>query len=69
MVTLRLSFYECEHYGDMQNYISDMVNCGAKIINSELDTDDETCTIIYSVEDQEEFIKKFIETDSYEFVN
>lgn len=69
MVTLRLSFYECEHNEDMQNYISDMVNCGAKIINSELDTDDETCTIIYSVEDQEEFINKFIETDSYEFVN
>ena len=69
MVTLRLSFYECEHNQDMQNYISDMVNCGAKIINSELDTDDETCMIIYSVEDQEEFIKKFIETDCYEFVN
>jgi hypothetical protein len=69
MVTLRLSFYECEHNEDMQNYISDMVSCGAKIINSELDTDDETCMIIYSVEDQEEFIKKFIETDSYEFVN
>lgn len=69
MVTLRLSFYECEHNQDMQNYISDMVNCGAKIINSELDSDDETCTIIYSVEDQEEFIKKFIETDSYDFVN
>jgi hypothetical protein len=40
MVTLRLSFYECEHNEDMQNYISDMVSCGAKIINSELDTDE-----------------------------
>lgn len=64
-----ISFYECEHNGDMQNYISDMVSCGAKIINSVLDSDDETCTIYYSVEDKEDFIKKFIETDSYEFVN
>ena len=69
MVTLRLSFYECEHNEDMQNYISDMVSCGAKINHSQLDSDDETCTIIYSVEDQEVFIRKFIETDSYEFVN
>jgi hypothetical protein len=69
MKTLTLSFYECEHNQDMQNYISDMVDCGADIVSSRLFADEEICVIQYRVKDQEEFIKKFIDTDSYDFVN
>ena len=64
-----ISFYECEHYGDVNNILEDMRSCGAKIGYTELDEDEETCTIEYEVEDFHEFAIEFKDTESYEFVN
>lgn len=69
MIRSTISFYECEHQGDLNNILEDMRSCGAKIGYTRLDVDEETCTIEYEVEDMGEFINKFIETESYNFVN
>ena len=63
-----LSFYECEHDGDMEIYESDLRKCGAKILSSRLDFEDEECTIEIEVDNYNEFFKKFKETNAYDFV-
>ena len=65
----KIDFYECEHNGDLDNYIEDMVSCGAKIISRELDYDGEVGSVEFEVVDMKEFMSKFEETDSYDFVN
>lgn len=66
-----IEFYECEHGGDLDNYLSDMRECGATIISSHVDYEDEIGYVIYEVDEDnmEDFINKFIETESYEFAN
>ena len=69
MIRSTISFYEVEHQGDLNNILEDMRSCGAKIGYTRLDVDEETCTIEYEVEDMGKFINKFIETESYDFIN
>lgn len=64
-----ISFYECEHQGDLNNILEDMRSCGAKIGYTQLDVDEETCTIEYEVEDMGEFAVQFKDTESYDFIN
>jgi len=66
-----IEFYECEHGGDLENYLSDMRDCGATIISSYVDSEDEIGYVTYEVDedDMEDFIYKFINTEAYEFVN
>jgi hypothetical protein len=69
MVRSTISFYECEHQGDLNNILEDMRSCGAKIGYTRLDVDEETCTIEYEVEDMGEFAIQFKDTESYDFIN
>jgi len=69
MVRSTISFYGCEHQGDLNNILEDMRSCGAKIGYTRLDVDEETCTIEYEVEDMGEFATQFIDTESYDFIN
>jgi len=64
-----IEFYECEHGGDLENYLSDMRDCGATIISSYVDSEDEIGYVTYEVENSDDFIYKFINTEAYEFVN
>jgi hypothetical protein len=64
-----LEFYEAEHHGDVENYKGDIISCGGKILDSDLDEDSETCTITFEVEDKKAFDEKFKETDAFMFLN
>ena len=66
-----IEFYECEHGGDLENYLSDMRDCGATIISSYVDSEDEIGYVTYEVDEDnlETFMDKFKDTEAYEFVN
>jgi hypothetical protein len=69
MKTLTLEFYECEHGGDLNNYMEDIIECGGKIIDSDIDYEAEIGEVVVEVEDEKAFNKLFEETDSYDFLN
>ena len=65
-----IDFYECEHGGDMDNYIDDLYESGAVIVSSQLNFDEETYKIVVDFEKEEKkekFLIKFKETDSFSF--
>ena len=41
MPRLRIPFTECEHSGDMENYTSDIVASGGKVVSTNVDSDAE----------------------------
>lgn len=67
METIRLTFYECEHNGDIRKYSDDMIKCGAKIIDTYVDPNSEIGDIIAEVENYEQFKLLFAETESVDF--
>ncbi len=69
MKTIYLEFYECEHSGDLEMYIADVRNCGARIIKQSVDCDAELGYLTIEVRDEKEFWNEFKETDSYGFLN
>jgi len=66
-MTHTISFHECEHNGDMQNYINDLIEAGAQIENSKINLDAEVCYITVLIDDLIIFLAKSKETDAYEF--
>lgn len=60
-------FTECEHNGDLQNYIEDLELAGAKIIQEIPDFDAEEARVIIEVENIENFKIAYMVTDSYDF--
>lgn len=62
-----ITFNECEHDGDMNAYIDDLVKSGAKVFDKNINEDDETCRIYIEVSDFDDFVSKFSKTDSYGF--
>jgi len=72
MITRTFEFYECEHSGDLGSYEDDVRESGGEIISSELNPRDELGTISIKFENKEkyeEFMKKFKETNAYDFIN
>jgi len=65
---MKLAFSECEHQGDLDNYIADIIKCGGKIIKSEVIADEEEGWILFEVENKNSFWLKFHEVDSFAFV-
>jgi len=63
----QLSFYECEHYGDLDNYIDDVEQSGGTVTSSNINLEAETGTI--DVTHDEGFWDRFKETNSFEFLN
>ena len=68
MIKKTLYFTECEHHGDLDNYISDLRDSGAIIIASTVFPDTEVGEVTIEVKDITTFIKKFKKTESYEFI-
>ncbi len=66
MKRILLSFYECEHNGDLDVYEEDIIESGGKIINSYVDTDLEQGLVIVEVDDS--FMKIFKEIESYQYL-
>lgn len=62
---VEIEFTECEHDGDLDNYIQDIESSGGCVINSTVNYLAEIG--IVSVECESDFFDKFKETDSYEF--
>jgi len=68
-VKIKVSFCECEHDGDLDNYIGDIVSSGGKIVSSSVDSDEERGTVVFEVEDKPTFVEKFKKTNAWEFLN
>jgi hypothetical protein len=62
-----LTFYECEHDGDLNNYLDDIVDCGGEILNKSIDYDSEMGIVQIKIDDL--FWSKFKKTESYEFLD
>lgn len=64
-------FTECEHMGDLNNYVDDLVESGATIISKNITPEDEEGRVVIEVQDEqwENFITKFEETNSFDFSN
>jgi len=67
MKEANILFTECEHDGDLETYLEDLRQSGAKILNSSVNEEEETGTVRVQIEDIKSFIEKFRQTDSYEF--
>ena len=68
MKTINLEFYECEHQGDLDNYISDLPK-GVYVTHRSINYSAETGNITIQVEDDKAFWEEFKKTDAYEFLN
>lgn len=69
LVTKVLRFAECEHSGDLDAYIEDLVKCGATVVDSRVYEDEEECAVKFTVPKAQwaEFVTKFKQTDAYGF--
>jgi len=65
---LKITFTECEHDADLENYADDVRNSGGTIVQSYVNTDEEEGVIIIEVEDKPTFVEKFKQTQAWEFV-
>jgi len=64
---VNLEFHECEHQGDMDNYINDLLDCGATQINSNINYEAEIGTVDFEVKDYGVFLSSFEKVEAYEF--
>jgi translation elongation factor EF-Ts len=67
--TITLSFYECEHQGDLNHYISDLKSSGATIVDKRINREAEVGTVDVEVNNRTKFIEAFKKTDAYHFLN
>ena len=58
-MTIEILFHECEHPGDLNNYIDDITSSGGDIISKEIYYDSETALVEISVENKNEFVTTF----------
>ncbi|MFW6219996.1 MAG: hypothetical protein ACOC33_04075 [bacterium] len=63
-----LTFYECEHYGDIDYICKHLRRSGAKVINGVVDSVTEIGKINISISNKKQFISKLKKTDSYPFL-
>jgi hypothetical protein len=61
-----LQFSECEHYEDLTAYEQDIIASGGKIIDSNVDLEEEMATITFEADDS--FHDKFKQTSSASFI-
>lgn len=65
----RIYFVECEHEGDLNNYLHDIFDCGGIYVSSELNYDAEIAEVSIEVDNIPEFLKKYNETEASDFGN
>ena len=64
-----ITFNECEHTGDLDGYFTDLVESGAKILDSTINEDSEEGRVKISVTGMKSFMEKFRKTDSFALSN
>ena len=63
-----ISFYECEHTGDLGRYVGDLLDCNAIIKSSRVDIETEIGYVeIDTPNGRKQFLKDFEETESWGF--
>jgi hypothetical protein len=68
MAIYKARFSECEHEGDLENYKTDIINSGGKIVDSGVDHEAEEGWIRFETDDKDAFMVKFKQTDAYGFM-
>lgn len=66
---IKLRFCECEHYGDMDEYVDYITECGGEVKRTELNTDTEECIITVEVKNKDRFIERLKKTEVFGFCN
>jgi len=69
MKKITIKFYECEHTEDLNKYENDIRDSGGTIFISSVDSDEEIGTVLFEVENEDDFWTKFSKTDAYGFIN
>lgn len=67
-MTLEIEFVECEHIADLDKFRTDLKNSGAEILDSSMHQD-ESALIYIRMKNNNDFMKRFRKTASYEFAN
>lgn len=67
MARMTITFGECEHAGDLENYKADLEDSGAKVLGSSANYAEENCSITVSISDYAPFLERFKETDAFGF--
>jgi hypothetical protein len=68
MTQKTLIFLECEHEGDLDNYLDDIKKSGGKVLLSRIDNDEVIAEVVVEYE-EDEFMEKFINTNAFQFSN
>ena len=66
MLRIKIVFSECEHSGDLENYLEDIQKSGGRVSCSSVDDEGE---VIVDIEDKGLFLAQFKTTDSFGFSN
>jgi predicted enzyme related to lactoylglutathione lyase len=61
-------FSECEHNGDLDEYIEDIEKSGGKVIHAAINTEEETAMCQVDIID-DDFAERFKKTNAYDFSN
>lgn len=69
MNNIKIYFYECEHYGDLDNYIIDIKKCNGKVIHYSVDYDNEIGLVVIEHDNLTMFLDEFKKTEAYQFSN
>jgi hypothetical protein len=64
---IHLRFYECEHQGDLNTYLQDVIASGGQVIDYQLDEDAEEAIAKIEVDDFSAFKAAFQKTSSADF--
>lgn len=69
MKILTLHFSECEHNGDLQSYVNDIVESGGNIKSSSINYEEENAVVVIELNDYNDFYEKFKRTNAFDFSN
>ena len=69
MLRIKIVFSECEHSGDLENYLEDIQKSGGRVICSSVGDEEEVGEVIVDIEDKGLFLAQFKTTDSFGFSN
>ena len=69
MAQLTITFYECENFEDLNEYISDIQLCGGRVLDKSVDHEEEIGRTVIEVDDLDVFKARFACTSSSEFTD
>ena len=70
MAKIKITFSECEHQEDLDNYADNVRESGGTILEESvnIDTEEGMMLVEVEVEDKQTFVNKLKETDCYDFI-